>query len=155
MVVFDPEAEDGVRFGSTARGDDRPDSDIDLLVRLDRQLGLIGLARVRHELEDILVLPVDVVPDDGLKPDVRAAVERDVLSRVLTSPAGKIPSALIDASTGLAKNNLQASCRATAPRTFVCTVRPVTHEDREGLTVRYRQTRRGPAEVTWGRYRRR
>ena len=93
--------------------------------------------------------------NDGVPLQARAAVERDVLSRVLTSPAGKIPSALIDASTGLAKNNLQASCRATAPRTFVCTVRPVTHEDREGLTVRYRQTRRGPAEVTWGRYRRR
>ena len=66
-------------FGSTARGDDRPDSDIDLLVHLDRQLGLIGLARVRQELEDILGVPVDVVPDDGLKPDVRSAIERDAV----------------------------------------------------------------------------
>jgi uncharacterized protein len=67
-------------FGSTARGDDRPDSDIDLLVHLDRQIGLIGLARIRHELEDILGVPVDVVPDDGLKPGVRAAVERDAVA---------------------------------------------------------------------------
>jgi predicted nucleotidyltransferase/DNA-binding XRE family transcriptional regulator len=67
-------------FGSTARGDDRPDSDIDLLVHLDRQLGLIGLARIRQELEDILGVPVDLVPDDGLKPDVRAAVERDAVA---------------------------------------------------------------------------
>jgi predicted nucleotidyltransferase/DNA-binding XRE family transcriptional regulator len=67
-------------FGSTARGDDRPDSDIDLLVHLDHQLGLIGLARIRHELEDILGVPVDLVPDDGLKPDVRAAVERDAVA---------------------------------------------------------------------------
>ena len=67
-------------FGSTARGDDRPDSDIDLLVHLDRQLGLIGLARIQHELEDILGVPVDVVPDDGLKPDVRAAIERDAVA---------------------------------------------------------------------------
>src|SRR5918995_165504 len=64
-------------FGSTARGDDRPDSDIDLLVHLDRQLGLIG---IRHEMEDILGVPVDVVPDDGLKPDVRAAIERDAVA---------------------------------------------------------------------------
>jgi predicted nucleotidyltransferase/DNA-binding XRE family transcriptional regulator len=67
-------------FGSTARGEDRPDSDIDLLVHLDRDLGLIGLARLRRELEDILDAPVDLVPDDGLKPDVRAAVERDAVS---------------------------------------------------------------------------
>ena len=67
-------------FGSTARGDDRPDSDIDLLVHLDDQLGLIGLARIRHELEDILGVPVDVVPDDGLKPDARASVERDAIA---------------------------------------------------------------------------
>jgi predicted nucleotidyltransferase/DNA-binding XRE family transcriptional regulator len=67
-------------FGSTARGDNRPDSDIDLLVHLDRRLGLIGLARLQHELEDILGAPVDLVPDDGLKPDVRAAVERDAVA---------------------------------------------------------------------------
>lgn len=52
-------------FGSTARGDDRPDSDIDLLVHLDRQLGLVGLARVRHEMEDILGVPVAWCPTTG------------------------------------------------------------------------------------------
>jgi predicted nucleotidyltransferase/DNA-binding XRE family transcriptional regulator len=67
-------------FGSTARGDDRPDSDIDLLVHLDRRVGLIGLARLQHELEEILGAPVDLVPDDGLKADVRAAVERDAVA---------------------------------------------------------------------------
>jgi predicted nucleotidyltransferase/DNA-binding XRE family transcriptional regulator len=66
-------------FGSTARGEDRADSDIDLLVHLDRPVGLIGLARLQHELEEILGAPVDLVPDDGLKPDVRAAVERDAV----------------------------------------------------------------------------
>jgi uncharacterized protein len=66
-------------FGSTARGNDRPDSDIDLLVHLDRRLGLIGLARLQHELEDILGAAVDLVPDDGLKPDVLAAMERDAV----------------------------------------------------------------------------
>jgi hypothetical protein len=83
-----------------------------------------------------------------------AAVERDVLSRILTSPAGKIPRALIDSRTGLAKNNLQASCRrSTAPGTFVCEVRPAAHEAREGSTVRYRQMPQGPAEISWGSYR--
>jgi hypothetical protein len=83
-----------------------------------------------------------------------AAVERDVLARIVRSPAGKIPRALIDPTTGLAKNNLQASCRrAAAPATFVCEVRPVVHKAGEGLTVRYRLIRHKPAEVSWGRYR--
>lgn len=67
-------------FGSTARGEDGPDSDIDLLVHLDRPTGLIGLARLQHELEEILGAPVDLVPDDSLKPDVRAAVDRDAVT---------------------------------------------------------------------------
>lgn len=66
-------------FGSTARGEDRPDSDIDLLVHLDQGVGLIGLARLQRELEKILGAPVDLVPDDGLKPEARAAVERDAV----------------------------------------------------------------------------
>lgn len=91
---------------------------------------------------------------DALVRRSTAAVERDVLSRILTSPAGKVPRALIDPATGLAKNNLQASCRrAVAPDTFVCQVRPVAHKAREGLTVRYRQPRRGPADINWGSYR--
>lgn len=67
-------------FGSTARGEDGPDSDIDLLVHLEPTVGLIGLARLQRELERILGGPVDLVPDDGLKPDVRAAIERDALA---------------------------------------------------------------------------
>ena len=67
-------------FGSTARGEDRPDSDIDLLVHLEQGVGLIGLARLQRELEKLLGAPVDLVPDDGLKPEVRAAVERDAVA---------------------------------------------------------------------------
>lgn len=66
-------------FGSTARGDDTAGSDIDLLVHLDRPVGLIGLARLEHELRDTLGAPVDLVPDDGLKPGVRVAAERDAI----------------------------------------------------------------------------
>jgi uncharacterized protein len=67
-------------FGSTARGEDRPDSDIDLLVHLDRRLGLIGLARLQHDLEDILGAPVDLVPDDNLNADVQDAVDREAVT---------------------------------------------------------------------------
>jgi predicted nucleotidyltransferase len=66
----------GVRvFGSVARGDERPDSDVDLLVDLPPGCGLFGLGRLRADLERALDARVDVVPVEGLKPEVRAAVE--------------------------------------------------------------------------------
>jgi predicted nucleotidyltransferase/DNA-binding XRE family transcriptional regulator len=54
-------------FGSVARGQDRPDSDLDLLVDLDvRSRGLFPLARLRDERAVLLGERVDVVPQDVL-----------------------------------------------------------------------------------------
>ncbi|MEO6116268.1 MAG: nucleotidyltransferase domain-containing protein [Pseudolysinimonas sp.] len=61
-------------FGSVARGDDRPDSDIDLLVDLDAGVGLFALGKMRSEAERILGTTVDVVPSNSLKPDVAERV---------------------------------------------------------------------------------
>lgn len=65
-------------FGSVARGDEGPESDLDLLVHLPAGAGLFLLARFSDELRDLLGVPVDVVPDDGLKPRVRANIEPDL-----------------------------------------------------------------------------
>jgi predicted nucleotidyltransferase len=54
-------------FGSVARGDDRPDSDIDLLVDFDQDSSLFDLMRMTRELEELLGHPVDVVSAAGLK----------------------------------------------------------------------------------------
>jgi predicted nucleotidyltransferase len=54
-------------FGSVARGDDRPDSDIDLLVDFDPDSSLFDLMRMTRELEELLGHPVDVVSAGGLK----------------------------------------------------------------------------------------
>ncbi|WP_131784424.1 helix-turn-helix domain-containing protein [Protofrankia symbiont of Coriaria ruscifolia] len=64
-------------FGSVARGQDRPDSDVDLLADLPADLGLLGLGRVQDGLETILGVRVDLVPAWDLKPEVRARVERE------------------------------------------------------------------------------
>jgi hypothetical protein len=48
-------------FGSAARGDDRPDSDIDLLVEMPPDASLLDLAGLKLELEQILGRSVDVV----------------------------------------------------------------------------------------------
>jgi predicted nucleotidyltransferase/DNA-binding XRE family transcriptional regulator len=64
-------------FGSTARGEDQPDSDIDLVVDLDRKVGLFELEALRRELSEILGVSVDVAPSDSLRPRVREEVERE------------------------------------------------------------------------------
>jgi len=57
-------------FGSVARGDDGPDSDVDLLVDVAPDVGLFALGRMRSEAERVLGTPVDVVPANSLKSDV-------------------------------------------------------------------------------------
>jgi uncharacterized protein len=54
-------------FGSVARGDDRPDSDIDLLVDFDEEGSLFDLMHLGEDLEELLGRPVDVVSSGGLK----------------------------------------------------------------------------------------
>ena len=60
-------------FGSVARGEDRPGSDVDLLADLPPGMSLFGLGRVQAELEAILGTRVDLVPAGDLKPDVLCA----------------------------------------------------------------------------------
>lgn len=64
-------------FGSVSRGDDRADSDLDVVVDLPESLGLFGLAAAARRASDIAGVTVDVVPRDGLTPQVAEAVARD------------------------------------------------------------------------------
>lgn len=64
-------------FGSVARGEDGPDSDIDLLVTIPSDMGLLQLARVEVAIEDVVGCPVDLVPRRLLAAGVRSTVERD------------------------------------------------------------------------------
>jgi uncharacterized protein len=54
-------------FGSVARGEDRPDSDIDLLVDFTEDSSLFDVMHMTRELQDVLGHPVDVVSAGGLK----------------------------------------------------------------------------------------
>ncbi len=53
-------------FGSVARGEDRPDSDVDLLVELSSPLGFLGLARIEEAFSGILGRRVEIVPTYAL-----------------------------------------------------------------------------------------
>jgi predicted nucleotidyltransferase/DNA-binding XRE family transcriptional regulator len=61
-------------FGSVARGQDSNDSDIDLLVDLPPEMGLVRLGRLQRDLEALLSARVDLVPEADLKPKVRMNV---------------------------------------------------------------------------------
>lgn len=65
-------------FGSAARGEDRPDSDIDLLVDFDQGSSLFDLIRMSRELEALLGRAVDVVSAGGLKSRDRAILAESV-----------------------------------------------------------------------------
>ncbi len=66
-------------FGSVARGEDRSDSDVDLLVEQPDVMSLFAIARLQNELEELLGTAVDLVPRSGLKPRVRRLVEADLV----------------------------------------------------------------------------
>ena len=53
-------------FGSIARGEDTPDSDIDLLVRFESGASLFDLVRFAEKLEAMLGVHVDVLSENGL-----------------------------------------------------------------------------------------
>jgi uncharacterized protein len=67
-------------FGSVARGEDRPDSDVDLLADFPPGLSLFGLGRLEADLEGILGTRVDLIPAADLKPGVRERVESDLIA---------------------------------------------------------------------------
>ena len=67
-------------FGSVARGEDGPDSDIDLLVDLREGTGLFALQALEGRLRRILNADVDLAPADSLKPRVRAEAEADAIA---------------------------------------------------------------------------
>lgn len=67
-------------FGSVARGEDRPDSDLDVLVDVPAGVGLFTLAGVRRHAAELVGVPVDLVPRDGLKAAVAATIAADLVA---------------------------------------------------------------------------
>lgn len=65
-------------FGSAARGEDRPGSDVDLLVDVPEGVGLFALGKLEAELRELLGAEIDLVPVAGLKPRVRREVEAEL-----------------------------------------------------------------------------
>ena len=67
-------------IGSVARGEARPDSDIDLLVTWSPESSLLDQAALMLELESMLGRKVDIASDGWVKPSIRESVYRDAIA---------------------------------------------------------------------------
>jgi len=67
-------------FGSFARGDDSPQSDIDLLIDVfpDSQFTLLDIAGIQYDLQLEIDRKVDVVMLNGIRPEVKERIKKDM-----------------------------------------------------------------------------
>jgi predicted nucleotidyltransferase len=64
-------------FGSVIQGEERPDSDIDILVEFSRPIGLLAFVRLKQHLTELLGRQVDLVTLEALKPSLRDGILRE------------------------------------------------------------------------------
>lgn len=58
-------------FGSVSRGEDRPDSDVDILVKLGKPMGMFSYMKLIEAIEELLGRKVDMVTEQSLSKFVR------------------------------------------------------------------------------------
>ena len=68
-------------FGSVARGENRPESDIDIMIDIDPEahITIFDYVGLKEYVASLFTGPVDVVDRDALKPHLRAPMVRDAL----------------------------------------------------------------------------
>ena len=69
-----------VLFGSMARDEVRPDSDVDVLVAFDGPATSQRYFGVQFYLEDALGYSVDLITEKALRPELRPFIEREAIS---------------------------------------------------------------------------
>jgi len=68
-------------FGSVARGENRPNSDLDILVEFEpgSEGGVYDYIRFKEYVAGLFDVPVDVIDRAALKPHLRAPAARDLM----------------------------------------------------------------------------
>lgn len=66
-------------FGSVARDEARPDSDVDLLVEFQQPVGLFAFFRLQHYLEEILGCSVDLGTSKALRENLREPTLKEAI----------------------------------------------------------------------------
>jgi predicted nucleotidyltransferase len=66
-------------FGSVARGENTPASDLDVLVEFDHLVGLFEFIRLKYYLESLVNCRVDLVTPDAIRPEMRENIYKEVV----------------------------------------------------------------------------
>ena len=84
QAILEVAARHGARnvpvFGSIARGDDRPNSDVDLLVEVEAGRTLLDVIALEQDLEELLGRPVGLLTDAGLSPCLQERILAEALA---------------------------------------------------------------------------
>jgi len=67
-------------FGSAARGEAGPDSDIDLLISLEKPIGLLKFSELAEQLEQALGRKVDLATHRSVNPHLAKRIANDLTS---------------------------------------------------------------------------
>ena len=65
-------------FGSTARGEDSPKSDLDLIVRFSKRESLVGLIALQREIANAIGRDVDLHTVASISPYLQKSIARDL-----------------------------------------------------------------------------
>jgi hypothetical protein len=83
-VILQIAAQHGARnvqvFGSLARGEATPESDLDLLVTLEPGRSLLDLIAIKQDLEDLLGCEVDVVTEAAISPYMKDQILKEAVN---------------------------------------------------------------------------
>lgn len=66
-------------FGSVARGEETPQSDIDFLVDLQPGRSLLDLGGLLYDLQELLKTDVDVVTENSLRPRIKEGILKEAV----------------------------------------------------------------------------
>ncbi len=66
-------------FGSYIRGEQKRKSDIDILVKFDEPVSLLGWVGAENYLTDILGIKVDLVPREDVRPELKKRIFKEVV----------------------------------------------------------------------------
>jgi predicted nucleotidyltransferase len=90
-------------FGSVIRSEERPDSDIDLLVEVDKNRTLFDLIRFKYSVEDLLGCEVNVISDRAVHHSLKTEIiEKAISLEDIILPIGKSTQGLANTQRNFA-----------------------------------------------------
>lgn len=66
-------------FGSYVRGEQRADSDLDVLAVFDSNASLLDLGGAQVMLSEVLGLKVDLIPREDVRPELKETIESETV----------------------------------------------------------------------------